>query len=140
MARINVELLAVQAIEENESDIVERNQEQLSRGTDNSGKKIKPKYKSKAYSKRKNKLNSAAGFGTPDLKVTGDLYSEIGITIEGQGMDTDVITTSFNEKMKYPSIQQYLPNVFGLNKKNQAANRAKNNATLIRNFKTQAGL
>jgi len=136
MERINLNILAAQAIEENEDDINKRNREQLEKGTDRNGKKIKPKYKSKSYAKRKNKMNSAAGLGTPDLKVTGQLHDEIGVIVEG----VDVFVTSFDEKMKYKSIQQYLPNAFGLNRKNQTENRQLNNRTLIRNFKKLTGL
>ena len=132
---INLDLLMEDAIRANEDNINKLNREQLEKGINSEGQKITPKYKSDVYAKRKQKLNSLPSFGTPDLKITGNLHDEIGVIVEGR----DVFINSFDPKVKFKSIKQY-DNLFGLTKENKSKNRNINNRTLVKLFKQESGL
>ena len=132
---INLTMLMEDAIMANESDIRKRNQDQLRQGKNAKGQNITPHYRSDKYAKRKQELNSQPSFGTPDLKVSGKLWDEIGVIAEYP----NVHITSFDEKVKFPSILQY-DNVFGLDKENQKGNRSLNNRSLVIDINRRLGL
>jgi hypothetical protein len=65
------------------AEIVDYNLKQLSQGLTSSGVLISPRYRNPAYAGYKQGLNSAAGFGVPDLKLSGDFYAGFYIQIQG---------------------------------------------------------
>ncbi len=99
------------------------NQQQLTDGLDLSGSKISQEYASFSYAGYKNRLNTLAGFGTPDLKIVkkGGLHDDIIFDMVGgkwQMFNKSILAT-------YPSITQY-GDVWGLTTKNTIRFRNKN--------------
>ena len=62
---------------------------QHDKGIDGTGQKITPSYKGKAYSYYKAALNPAAGYGVPDVKVTGSYNAELKLTVKGDQYEID---------------------------------------------------
>jgi hypothetical protein len=79
-------------IKEKEYQLVTKIIDQRTKGTDGTGQKITPSYATAYYSKFKNALNPAAGYGIADGKVTGAYNYELHLTIEGENykIDSDV--------------------------------------------------
>lgn len=63
--------------------LTEKNKEQMFAGFDKTGNKISPKYRKNKYARIKNEMNPTPGFGTPDLKVTGDFYAGMATVRDG---------------------------------------------------------
>ncbi len=77
--------LYVRAMQENAEVMAQLNREQLERGRNALGQLIRPKYASKYYANKKQRMNSKPPKGTPDIKLTGELYEEL--SVENQGND-----------------------------------------------------
>ena len=75
VAKINITTMFDQIIKEQEQEILQLNKDQLLEGKNIKNQKIKPKYKSQAYAKRKARQNSKPGNGTPDLYLSGGLHN-----------------------------------------------------------------
>jgi len=90
--RDSVRDLLVSSIEETAEQYVDLNTEQMYQGLDGSGQKISPQYKLQEYADMKSQMNSAPGYGTPDLKLTGAFYQGYGVRVEGDDVikDSDV--------------------------------------------------
>lgn len=71
------------------------NLEQLKKGLNAEGKKFR-RYRSKAYARRKNGMNSAPGFGNPDLRLKGDFYR--GFTADIKGTLLEIYSTDSKAK------------------------------------------
>jgi len=103
---INKNALLIEAVEINKEKLIKLNQQQLLQGLDATGKKIQPKYVKNAkgnisrYAIKKNQQNSAPGLETPDLNLTGFLFSEMDIAI-GVPNDKEYTITSFASYAKY---------------------------------------
>lgn len=94
---LDLEAIVDQAIIDNEAYIVDAVHAQLKRGEDEDGDKISSftsQYADTGYAEMKYKMNSAAGFGNVDLKLTGDWYS--GMALEKQ--DDAFVINSSDEK------------------------------------------
>lgn len=62
---------------------------QHKQGISGTGQKITPSYVGKTYSAYKASLNSAPGYGTPDIEVTGAYNSELHLTVKGDEYEID---------------------------------------------------
>jgi hypothetical protein len=71
-------------IEQTSYEITTLIQIQLQDGTNSEGRKITPKYKSRSYAAKKFNMNGGAGFGTPDLFLTGLMYKGMGVVVENE--------------------------------------------------------
>jgi hypothetical protein len=80
---------------------------QMDKGELSTGYKIAPTYGSDYYAGIKNKLNPTPGYGTPDIRLTGDLYNEIDITANEDEYDIE----SNVPYAKSPSILKYGDNL-----------------------------
>lgn len=105
---------AYKILVEAEEIITALNTGQLYEGKTPKGQKLTPKYSRVRYARAKNELNPLPGFGTPDLKVTGDFYSEFYLTAKNQEFElhSSDFKTGFLEK-KYGK-----ENIFGLTVQN----------------------
>jgi hypothetical protein len=77
---------------------------QLQKGEQSTGEKIKPEYGSPIYASKKYNLNPLAGYGTPDLKLTGEYYKGIGVAIISDteyAIESDVPYANNNSLSKY---------------------------------------
>ena len=96
------------AVMQNQTEeIIEQNRQQMLEGKTSKGKKIKPKYASKAYQKKTQ--NKQRLGGTPDLKVSGDFHSDIKLKKKKSDFE---FTTSLSYVKKYV-IPKY-DDIFGL--------------------------
>lgn len=105
-----------QSIEETEDAYIELNtQKQLFKGEDSTGSQIQPLYRSSSYAKMKNQMNSAPGYGVPDLKLTGSFYQNMKVRVESDTLilDSDVEYAQNLEK-KYDADK-----IYGLTEDNQ---------------------
>lgn len=65
-------------------EYVKDQKDQLYAGFDSKGQRLKS-YASELYAEKKNQMNSAPGFGNPDLKLTGAFYDSIRADIDNDG-------------------------------------------------------
>lgn len=84
-------------------DYVGLQKDQMTLGLASDGEKI-GKYQNEVYAAKKNAMNSKAGFGNVDLKLTGDFYSGIfadprseGIVVDSLDPKTEMLTEKYGE-------------------------------------------
>ena len=98
----NLDSLVLDSAMELKQTMADLNVKQLEQGLRSDGKKITPKYQSKAYAKAKKAQGAIPSEGTPDLKLTGAFHS--GIYAEKKGKEyiylwsTDEKTDKLNAK------------------------------------------
>jgi hypothetical protein len=107
--RENINDVFADVIEGNKENIITLNTSQLEKGLTAERNLIVPDYASEAYAKKKNKKSPGL---TPDLKQTGNFYSEFDVVILPDGESAQI--TSFDEKT--PHLDNKYANIFGLNK------------------------
>lgn len=93
-------------VQENGAALAELIKGQLIQGKLATGDTIAPSYASKYYAKKKFDLNSLAGYGNPDAKLSGNLYDAIEVTeksVDEYNIDSTV------EYAHNKSIEQYGP-------------------------------
>jgi len=116
---IDIEALMIKAVEINKDAIIKLNKGQLLKGLNAKGQKITPKYKRdkdgniSKYAIKKNIQNAAPGLETPDLFLSGLMFSEMDL-ITGIPSDKEYSITSFVEYLKF-LIPKY-GDVFNLTK------------------------
>lgn len=99
-----------ESLKGNESILEDYNIEQLMRGENYKGEKITPRYANRGYAALKNAENSKAGFGTPDLKDTGDFHRGIKTIVSTRGVRTT------GTEQKTPELQfKYGDEIIGIN-------------------------
>lgn len=131
----NVEKEAETVILNNGDLAVRLNQNQMVDGETSLDKEITPSYFSSSYAAFKSKLNSRAGFGTPDLRVTGAFQHGMRMIKKSKKY---FITSSDG---KTPELtKKYTINVFGLNKTNSNTFRNKNDKDLVEVWRNKVGL
>jgi hypothetical protein len=132
---INLDELKMQAVEAEAGRILTLNKEQLNKGETWKGSKIKPKYKSPYYSRKKNKLNSVPGLGVPDINLSGKLQNRMNISFQNNA------TYSIWSFVDYAAfvLPRYL-NILGLSDKNEEKIQPFTTARLGQLFKKEAGL
>ncbi len=65
------------------AELIDYNLDQLAHGITSENVIIQPRYRSRDYAGYKNTLNPKAGFGVPDLKLTGDFYAGFYVQLSG---------------------------------------------------------
>ena len=136
-------LLMQQTIEMNEKEIIDLNRQQLSKGIDATGGKIKPKYKRdkkgdvSRYARKKAQMNPTPGLETPDLKLSENLYSEMDLVV-GIPNDKAYSITSYVDYLKY-LIPKY-GDVFNLTKENVEKLKKKITNDYLKLWVKKAGL
>lgn len=86
---LNLESLLTESIAETAAQYVDLNTAQLYQGKDGDGQAISPLYRSNGYADEKSRMNSAPGYGVPDLKLTGAFYRGYTVRVEGQDLVKD---------------------------------------------------
>lgn len=102
--KINIQKMFEQIIEEKEKEILEINKDQLEKGKNIKNQKIKPKYKNEPYAKKKQKLNPKAGFGTPDLKLSGEFQNLMFLKKKGKKYIPESKAKHFKYLKKYKDV------------------------------------
>jgi hypothetical protein len=99
------------AIEESAEQVADLNRQQLRAGVDGSGNRLQT-YRSRGYANRKARMNPAAGYGNPDLYVTGNYHRNLQAKVEG---NTLRIFTTDPDSVKVESLlKKYGGKEFGL--------------------------
>lgn len=80
---LNLGEIVEDAIQEKKQNYLKVNLDQLYEGLNSDGQKIQPKYRSQKYAKAKAEMNPLPGEGTPDFYLTGELYRQSTIEVEG---------------------------------------------------------
>lgn len=96
-------------IEDHEDIITGYNKDQLKHGYTFNSEKVNPLYGSLFYALEKNKQNPLAGYGTPDLFLTGAFYRGFFISITGKSF---IISSS--DKKTESLVDKYGMDIFGL--------------------------
>lgn len=114
--RDNIEGEAYRILAEIQNIVIELNtNEQLFKGIDSKGQKLKPKYSRVRYARAKNTVNPLPGYGTPDLKLTGDFYRDFYLKAEPERK-----FSLFSSDEKAPKLQEkYGEDIFGLTADNE---------------------
>lgn len=99
------------AILENEKKAIELNQDQLLGGTDAFQEKLK-EYRDDEYAELKNRMNPKPGYGTPDLKFTGDFYK--GFFIDVMSLDEGYFELDSTDEKAESLTERYGEAIFGL--------------------------
>lgn len=111
-AYMNEQLLRI--VQEESNFIIDLNQSQLLSGIDSKGSEFED-YSSKSYATFKNRLNPIAGFGRPDLKLTGSFYNEMYLQFSSKGFPVEI----FSRDEKTASlVGKYGKDLFGVTKDN----------------------
>lgn len=113
----DLEEAAAEIINDNPTPLNQSVREQLIAGTDGNGKKLK-KYKSAAYARKKHRMNSKPGLGTPDAKLSGETHAGVFNVAEG----SDVMNGSITPHAQY-LYALYGGDLFGVNEDNKAKYR-----------------
>jgi len=85
---LNIDQLAVEAIEETREQLLDIQRDQLLHGEKKDGTKI-GKYKSEKYAAKKLAQNPLAGSGNVDLKLTGEYHEELFVDVREQTLVID---------------------------------------------------
>lgn len=110
-ASVNLAKEAMFVIAETQNEIADLQREQLMSGETKTSQKIKPKYRNPYYAKKKADRNPLAGYGTPDLKNTGEFHAGIFVKLVG---DEAYEITSKDSKTS-DLVAKYGPEIFGMN-------------------------
>lgn len=95
---------------EDQSDVIsDYNRNQLKHGRGSDGEPIEPMYGSLFYALEKNRMNPLAGYGTPDLFLTGAFYRGFFVSITGKSF-----SLSSSDRKTGSLLEKYGPNIFGL--------------------------
>lgn len=86
LEELNLKEVVLEAIEDHKEEYVKLNLEQLYQGLNPEGEKITPEYVEGPYRRKKARMNSAPGEGTPDFKLSGDLYDETAVQVDNEDL------------------------------------------------------
>jgi hypothetical protein len=114
---VKVATIAVEAIKQTEPEyLTAQTQKQMLYGVDSTGKKISPSYTTSAYSRKKVKMNPLAGYGTPDLRISGALYKETKF------LKVDETQIEIESQVPYAKYveSRYGSDIYGLSPKNRS--------------------
>lgn len=107
-ATSDVDKLFKRAVEDNETEILDANTAQLSKGKDSLGAFLED-YASDSYAQLKKAMGSKAPLGTPDLYLEGDFYA--GFVLKWTGSDFFITST---DQKKDRLKAKYGEDIFGL--------------------------
>jgi len=86
LQNLNVEAIAIQALEMNTEQMENLNREQLLMGLNSGDEQLNPTYASMSYASMKQQMNSTPGLGNPDLKLTGAFHNSIKYQVMGNSV------------------------------------------------------
>ena len=100
LEELNLKEVVLEAIEDHKEDYVKLNLEQLYQGLNPEGEKITPEYVEGPYRRKKARMNSAPGEGTPDFFLSGEMYEETHADVDGEDIEikSDVNYAQYNEE------------------------------------------
>lgn len=114
LKKVNLNTLIVNSIDETKGALVEYNRKQLKLGQDSKGLLLSPEYALFDYALRKNLQNPLAGFGNPDLFLTGafqrGFYATVGFT--------GIYTLDSSDSKSAGLERKYGSYIFGVNTQN----------------------
>lgn len=132
---LNLQDEVIKTMADMSRELADQNRAQLKKGQTAKGTKFKP-YASDVYAMMKNRMNPLAGYGNPDLFLTGKFASEIKLVVnlkEGDMGSTDEKTARL-EGM-YGS-----DNIFGLNDESLGELKPEFSDKLVNNVKAYVGI
>jgi hypothetical protein len=133
--RINIRTSIQEACRVSGFDIIQSIRAQMKRGEDGTGGKIRPSYSSPLYAIDKQRKNPLAGFGNPDLEVTGSFKAGIYIKFGNYNL-----TIGSNDS-KAPELDaKYTNLIYQPNQKSKRDFVPKIYERLFRSLKQQLGL
>lgn len=98
-------------IEKHAESMLDYNKDQLEHGSTSENKGITPKYSLSSYAEYKNNISKSPGYGTPDLKLTGEFYAGFIVYFSGENF-----TIGSKDSKSNDLTQKYSSNggIFGL--------------------------
>ena len=97
--QLDTAVVATESIDETREVIKQKQRDQLLQGLKADGTKI-GKYRNSFYAEKKHAQNPLAGFGNVDLKLTGDLYSELFVDVRSSSFVIDSADEKTGELVK----------------------------------------
>jgi len=114
---LNLEAEVPRIVEKLSAELVDYNLHQLEMGITSDGVTISPRYKNAKYAAFKQELDPRAGYGVPNLKLSGDFYAGFFVQLQG-------IVFTFGSRDSKSSLLEgiYSKNggIFGLTADNKA--------------------
>lgn len=101
-------------VENQAKAFADKQRDQMLLGLKSTGKKI-GKYSSQSYAAKKYSMNSRAGKGNVDLRLTGDFHAGIGVEARNEG-----IFFFSSDPKEFELAERYGEDIFGLTKENAA--------------------
>ena len=97
---LNLKEVVLEAIEDHKEEYVKLNLQQLYDGLNPEGEKITPEYVQGPYRRKKARMNSAPGEGTPDFFLDGNMYDETHAEVDEEEIEikSDVEYAQYNEE------------------------------------------
>lgn len=86
---LDIEAEIPRIIESDSEILLDKNRDQLTRGKTSKDTEVAPGYFSLVYSMEKQRENPLAGFGVPDLKLTGAFYNGFNIKVTASEFTID---------------------------------------------------
>lgn len=130
----NMGELIDRAVFDNETEIINLNTAQLSRGIDSLGKFLE-EYASEEYAKFKKSIGSEAPLGTPNLKLDGNFYEGFRLFKD----DDNYIIFSDDEKTN-SLVFKYGSDIFGLTEESIIINKPNLLESYLIEFRKSLGL
>jgi len=100
LEQLDLKGIILEAVEAHKEDYVRHNLDQLYAGMNPEGQKITPEYKPGPYRRKKARMNSAPGEGTPDFYLTGTMHEETKAEVDGEEIEikSNVDYAKYNEE------------------------------------------
>jgi hypothetical protein len=100
LEQLNLKEIVLEAIEDHKEEYVKLNLEQLYQGLNPEGEKITPEYVEGPYRRKKARMNSQPGEGTPDFFLSGSMYEETHAEVDEEEIEikSDVPYAEYNEQ------------------------------------------
>ena len=105
---------AAAVLKKHETELADRNRDQLMHGKTNKDENIDPIYQSKWYAENKQFINSLPENWVPDLKSTGAFHESIYVRVKGYGL----VFGATDSKTRELEVK-YSKDIFGINKENR---------------------
>ncbi len=110
-SRIDFNAVLTKNIEKHKKSIVDQEKEQLKFGYGEDGNKLQPNYANDDYAFEKNQQNALAGYGTPDLYKSGDMYKGLDLQV---GIPNDNSYVFYSDVSYFNDLQDKYKTAFGL--------------------------
>lgn len=111
LSAVSIKDESFKSVSDTKSSITDIQKEQLSKGLNAEGKKLR-RYRSRKYAVAKNAINPLPGLGNPDLRLTGSFYAGFKTVVT-----PETFATTSSDSKNEALTQKYDP--FGLNKESK---------------------